>query len=195
MDYDYDPDNMFTLDYIFQLLNGLRSDDYVEGTIACGILAAKTQRDVYALWYYFSRDNWLNRPDKETQTREHYEEAFFNATGEVTENFPTLLYKCYSVPFATSRYWSNRLNQFRDLEDFEQGFFQNLLGNTLSFNDISKKMQASVEAEDHAATVYQMGRLIRRLFDFQPMKKASGPAYTLQSANQSILDSLDISYD
>ena len=41
LDYDYDRYDMFTLDYIFQLLNGLRSDDYVDGTIACGILAAK----------------------------------------------------------------------------------------------------------------------------------------------------------
>ena len=110
LDYDYDPNDMFTLDYIFQLLNGLRSDDYVEGTIACGILAAKTQRDVYALWYYFSKENWLYRPDIDLFKRQHYEEAFFNVTGEVTENFPTLLYKCYSVPFATSRYWSARLS-------------------------------------------------------------------------------------
>ena len=96
---------MFTLDYIFQLLNGLRSDDYVDGTIACGILSAKVQRDVYALVYYFSKENLPNRPDIETNPRLYYEHAFFNVTGEVTENFPTLLYKCYSVPFATQRYW------------------------------------------------------------------------------------------
>ena len=66
LDYDYDPDDMFTLDYIFQLLNGLRSDDYVEGTISCGILSAKVQRDVYALIYYFSEENKSDRPDKET---------------------------------------------------------------------------------------------------------------------------------
>ena len=100
-------------------------------------------------------------------------------TGEVTENFPTLLYKCYSVPFATQRFWDNRLSLFRDLEDFEQGFFQNLLGNTLSFIDIGKRMQESIDTDDYAATVYQIGRLFRRLFDFKPMKSSSGPAYTL----------------
>ena len=75
---------MFTLDYIFQLLNGLRSDDYVEGTISCGILSANVQRDVYALIYYFSEENKPNRPDKETQPWYFYEHAFFNVTGEVT---------------------------------------------------------------------------------------------------------------
>ena len=97
---------MFTLDYLFQLLNGMRSDDYIDGSINCGILAAKCERDVYSLYYYFSKENEVNRPVKETNPRDYYEHAFFNVTGEVTENFPTLLYKCYSVPFATSRYWS-----------------------------------------------------------------------------------------
>ena len=81
------------------------------------------------------------------------------------------------------------------MEDFEQGFFQNLIGNSLSFYDITEKMKESIVDEDYITTVYQIGRLFRRLFDFTPMKSASGPAYTLKAANQSILDSLDLSYN
>ena len=159
----------------------MRSDDYIDGSIDCGILAAKTQRDVRSLIYYFTEEE--NRPDKETEPREYYEHAIFNVTGEVTENFPTLLYKCYSVPFALNRFWYFKLNEFRDLEDFEQGFFQNILGNTLSFIDIGNRMKETVEEENFAATVYQIGRLFRRLFDFSPMKSSSGPEYTLHSAS------------
>ena len=51
-------------------------------------------------------------------------------------------------------------------------------------------MQQSIEEEDFAATVYQIGRLFRRLFDFQPMKSSHGPEYTLQ-ASKTVDDNLN----
>ena len=84
-----------------------------------------------------------------------------------------------------------RLDEFRDLEDFEQGFFQNLMGNTLSFIDVSNRMKESLEEGDYAATVYQIGRLFRRTFDFKPMKSSSGPEYTLKQGRDQPNTSID----
>ena len=62
----------------------MRSDDYVDGTIACGILSAKFYRDVWAMVYYFSQENRPNLPDFDLENLLYYEEAFFNVTGELT---------------------------------------------------------------------------------------------------------------
>lgn len=36
--------------------------------------------------------------------------------------------------------WNQRLNSFEDLQDFSDGFFQNILGNVLTIQDALKKI-------------------------------------------------------
>ena len=50
---------------------------------------------------------------------------------------------------------------------------QNLLGNVLSIQDILGKVNAAIAEEDNEAIVYQFGRFLRRITDFEPMKSAS----------------------
>lgn len=50
---------------------------------------------------------------------------------------------------------------------------QNLLGNVLSIQDILGKVNEAIAEDDNEAIVYQFGRLLRRIGDFEPMKSAS----------------------
>jgi hypothetical protein len=54
--------------YFFQLLNGLKSDDYVPGSINCGLDTIATQQDFVDLNFYFSAANEVNRP-RDLKTR------------------------------------------------------------------------------------------------------------------------------
>ena len=59
------------------------------------------------------------------------------------------------------------------MQDFEAGFIQNLLGNVLSIQDILGKVNEAIAEDDNEAIVYQFGRLLRRIGDFEPMKSAT----------------------
>ena len=50
---------------------------------------------------------------------------------------------------------------------------QNLLGNVLSIQDILGKVNEAIAEGDNEAIVYQFGRLLRRITDFEPMKSSS----------------------
>ena len=75
----------YIADYFFQLVNGLKADDYVPGAIQCTVDFMGTERDFKSLIYYFSKENEIYRP---TDLRSSYESAFFNITGSLVKNLP-----------------------------------------------------------------------------------------------------------
>ena len=50
--------------------------------------------------------------------------------------------------------WQQHLAEFRDMEDFEAGFTQNLLGQVLSIQDALQKMSTASKAKDTEAMIY-----------------------------------------
>lgn len=82
------------------------------------------------------------------------------------KNIPDAGYTCYKVPSQATAAWGSRLSQFQNINDFTEGFFQNLLGNFFTVNDAITKIRAAVNIQDYLTVVYQVGRLVRRTFDF-----------------------------
>ena len=47
------------------------------------------------------------------------------------------------------------------------------MGNAFTIQDILGEMNAAIAEDDTETALYQVGRLFRRIFDFEPMKSAS----------------------
>ena len=47
------------------------------------------------------------------------------------------------------------------------------MGNVLSIQDILGQVNAAIAEDNTEAIVYQLGRLLRRVGDFEPMKNSS----------------------
>ena len=58
------------IEYFFQFMNGLRSDDYVPGSITCGLDVIASNKDFNDMLLYFSDENSFNRPQELKQRRE-----------------------------------------------------------------------------------------------------------------------------
>ena len=159
-----------SLSYFFQLLNGLKADDYVPGSINCSLDIIASQADIIQLISYFGAQNASNRP---TESKRRIEEAIFIVYRFVTKNIPRAIYDCYFIPQVSAFMWRQHLSKFQDMEDFEAGFIQNMLGQVLSIQDALGKISAASKNKDTEAMIYQIGRLARRIFDFEPMKSSS----------------------
>ena len=83
------------IDYIFQLLNGLKSDDYVPGSLQCSLDIIESNDDFIDLYNYFSPQNAENRP---TDQKELIEENTFRTWAAFTNNLPRAIYNCYFIP-------------------------------------------------------------------------------------------------
>ena len=114
-----------SLSYFFQLLNGLKADDYVPGSINCSLDIIASQVDINTIIYYFAETNDSNRPDED---KKRAEAATFLIFRELTQNLPRAIYNCYFIPQVSSFMWRQHLAKFQDWEDFEAGFVQNLMG-------------------------------------------------------------------
>ena len=65
------------------------------------------------------------------------------------------------------------MHKFKDLYDFESAFLQNIAGNTISIVDMVTITSQAFIDEDYKLIVYQLGRFLRRAFDYDPMKSAA----------------------
>lgn len=90
-------------------MNGLKSDDYVPGSIDCGLNALATNNDILDLYAYFSDANESNRP-KEKKAR--IEEATFTVLKSLTANIPDTIYNCYFIPQVSTFRWHSYLRRF-----------------------------------------------------------------------------------
>ena len=79
--------------------------------------------------------------------------------------------------------WRQHLAKFQDWEDFEAGFVQNLMGQTLSIENAIGLINDAQKVDDYEKVIYQIGRLVRRVFDFEPMKNASLHQKKLQTVS------------
>ena len=114
-----------SLSYFFQLLNGLKSDDYVPGSINCSLDIVAAHADIMTIVRHFSDENEENRSD---QTKQRREENFFLIYRELVQNIPRAIYDCYFIPQVSAFMWRQHLAKFQDMEDFQAGFIQNMLG-------------------------------------------------------------------
>ena len=147
----------------FDLLNGLKADDYVPGSFACAENVEATYIDYTNIQTYFSSDNEANRP---TDTKERNEEAFFKTIESVTANLPNTIYNCYFIPMMSAYRWRGHIAKFQDSNDFWAGFAQNLMGNALTIEYTLGEINTANAAGDETAVIYAMGKLARRIFDF-----------------------------
>ena len=97
------------LAYFFQLLNGMKSEDYVPGSINCSLDIIAANNDIITVTQYFSHDNEMNRP---VETKERTEEAVFTAMRELTANLPSTIYNCYYIPKIAQYRWLSHLSKF-----------------------------------------------------------------------------------
>ena len=61
--------NLMTMDYVYKLLEGLRAEDYIEGSYACGNLARFTEYDLWYMMQYFNPEKTA-RPSNLKERRE-----------------------------------------------------------------------------------------------------------------------------
>ena len=118
-------------------------NQYIEGSLDCAYMIRDSQYDVVSLMAYFSS---VVRP---TESQPRLEQAYFNVTGQIVKSIPDAVYFCYEMPSLVSLTWANRLAKFEDIEDFSDGFFQNLLGNVLTIQDAMGKIQTATEQQDY----------------------------------------------
>ena len=50
--------------------------------------------------------------------------------------------------------WRQHLAKFQDLEDFEAGFVQNLMGQILSIQDVLKQVNEGIRDHDNEKIIY-----------------------------------------
>ena len=91
-----------SLSYFFQLLNGLKADDYVPGSIHCSLDIIASQADINTIIYYFTDANEHDRPTEEKKRVEH---AVFHVFRELTQNLPRAIYNCYFIPQVSQYMW------------------------------------------------------------------------------------------
>lgn len=160
----------------FDLLNGLKADDYVPGTFSCAENVQATYVDYTSVQTYFSADNESNRP---TDAKERTQEAVFTMIKSFTANLPGSIYNCYFIPMMSSYRWRGHYAKFQDNYDFWAGFAQNLMGNALTIEFSLGQMNEALALEDNTTVIYEFGRLIRRIFDFEPIKSGSNTSKRL----------------
>ena len=157
---------LLTSDYLLSLLEGAKLNTYIEGSLECAMMLRDSQYDMVSLMNFF-------KGELPTENTARLEQTYFNITGQFVKSIPDAGYFCYEMPSLISQSWNLRLAKFEDIQDFSDGFFQNLLGNVLTIQDALGLIQTATDEGDYVAVVYQIGRLFRRMFDFQPMKSAS----------------------
>ena len=70
-----------SLSLFFQLLNGLKADDFVPGSINCSLDIIASQIDINSVVEYFSPENDDKRPE---DAKNRLEEAIFKVLRELT---------------------------------------------------------------------------------------------------------------
>jgi hypothetical protein len=157
---------LLTSDYLLVFLEGAKLNKYIDGSLDCATMMRNAQYDMLALNAYWQKEE---RPSDPLLLAE---ENYFNVTGQLVKSMPDLAYFCYDIPTKVRQTWTHRLAEFEDIQDFSDGFFQNILGNMLTISDAVAQIQMASNDQDYEAVVYQIGRLFRRMFDFQPMKSS-----------------------
>lgn len=134
------------MDYVMSALNGFNGEYYVPGTFNCVNNTRYFQLDLIKTESTFATTN--------TGTLEGIETDVFSATATASGYLPDAIYYCYFVPGTAFKVWDTHYKTFLSLEDFEQAFLQNILGNLLTFSDIYKKVEVAAEAGDFDVVVY-----------------------------------------
>jgi len=141
----------------------------VPGTINCSLDIIASQIDINTIIKHFVDDE-ASRP---TDGKKRVEHSTFTVLRELTQNIPKAIYNCYFIPQVSAFMWRQHLAKFEDLEDFEAGFTQNLLGQILSLQDALHQINEAIRDQDTEKIIFQVGRVTRRIFNFGPMKSAS----------------------
>jgi hypothetical protein len=118
-------DTLLTSDYLLSLLEGAKLNSYINGSLECAMMLRDSQYDMVSLMNFFTGELPTDRTDRLEQT-------YFNITGQFVKSIPDAGYFCYEMPSLVSQSWNLRLAKFEDIQDFSDGFFQNLLGNVLT---------------------------------------------------------------
>jgi hypothetical protein len=131
---------LILMDYVIAALNGFNGDYYVPGSFNCTNNTRWFQVDAMR-----TITNYRTTP---TNSLEGVEDVTFNTTATLSGYLPDAIYYCWFVPGTAYKAWTNHYKGFVNLDDFEQAFIQNILGNFLTFSDIYKKTSVAAESGD-----------------------------------------------
>ena len=103
-----------------------------------------------------------------------WEAPFFNFTRAIAGNFSSSIVQCEIFGV---NWWEYNVEKFAEFDNnvgtFILSFLFNLMGNSLSFKSIFNEIQDDMSNQYYADIAYQYGRLIRLIFDFDPVSLSS----------------------
>lgn len=97
-----------------------------------------------------------------------------NFTKALAGNFSSAIVDCQVMGSNVYTYGETKFKSFNnDIGYFILSFLFNLMGNSLTFKSILDEINKDIKNYYYADIFTQYGRLIRTVFDFEPMETAS----------------------
>lgn len=97
-----------------------------------------------------------------------------NFTKALSGNFSTTFVECYQFG---NNWWIDAYAKYvlfnRDIGSYLLAFLFNQMGNALNFKNIIDEINQDYANQYYTDIAYQYGRLVRKIFDFQPLATSS----------------------
>lgn len=150
-------------DFLDAFLLGVKLDTYFDKSTDCINDVVHFVDDIS----YFQNNLTLS-------TKEMWDNPLMNLTHMLAGNFSKSWVDCYSFSYNVYLYFLKKYNSFNNnVGDFMLAFLFNLMGNALRFRQIFNEIQDDMNNQYYADIAQQYGRMIRIIFDFDPLTTAS----------------------
>ena len=160
MEYETATEERFT--YIDAFLQGFRSNEVIPSAMNCSF----NLRDSLLI-YNETQIQWANSSNEDYgNTREQV----FDTTSWISYNLAPASRYCFMSGLDVVTYVQVKDEQFGGFSEILPAWLQNLLGNVITLNSISKKIDDAKLANDTVASYYWYGRLFNILLVFEPIE-------------------------
>lgn len=147
-------------DFLDAFLLGLNLEAFFKGSETCILDIVFFIDDMFYLANNISDFNWAS-----------WEAPFMNFTKAIAGNFSSGIVDCEQAGESAINYGVSKYKQFNnDISAFLLSFLFNIMGSAMTFKSIFEDIDSDIKNQYYADIFTQYGRMIRTVFDFNPME-------------------------